>query len=160
MASALRETGKQGPGREPGFPGLRSWAGMTQGVACLSPAGPKATSRPAAQSPTQALRLRRHAQQQPRRAPGHVRSSSPNHSALQHHLATFPLRTGSGTDKQQHLRLAWRSSPIKELSLHAAPPLPRLRPAVRSGTCRRRGHVRVAHPVESVTLAAACFRSS
>lgn len=88
--------GGQGPGKEPGFPGLRSWAGMTQGVACLCPAGPKATSRPAALSPPQDLRLRRHAHQQPRRAPGHLRSSSPNHSALQHHLATFPLRPAPG----------------------------------------------------------------
>lgn len=84
--------------------------------------------------------------------PSHVRSSSPNHSALQHHLASFPLRTGSGTDKQQHLRLAWCSSPIKELSLHAAPPP---RPAVCSGTCRRHRNGKVGYPIELATFAAA-----
>lgn len=56
----------------------------------------------------------------PDATPGQVRSSSPNHSALQHHLATFPLRTGSWTGKQQRLRLAWRSSPITKL--HLSPP--------------------------------------
>lgn len=50
----LRRHGAQGPrtrlqagwSGEPGFRGLRSWARMTQGVAGLSPVGPKATSRP------------------------------------------------------------------------------------------------------------------
>lgn len=111
---------------KPGLRGLRSWAGMTQGVAGLSPVGPKATSLgdpvptpgPRASAPC--------APATPDATPGQVRSSSPNHSALQHHLATFPLRTGSSTGKQQRLRLAWRSSPITKLDLLAAPP-PRLR---------------------------------
>lgn len=105
---------------KPGFRGLRSWAGMTQGVAGLSPVGPKATS-PGDPVPTPGLRASAPCAPATRTRPP-ARSEAPHQTIVLSNTILPPSLCGPAPGLANNSASDWPGAPRQSQNSTSSPP--------------------------------------